>query len=228
MTDKVIIFDSGTLISLSMNGLLNLVKKLKGIFHGKFIITNEVKKEIIDKPITIKRFELEALKIKQLVGEGVLEFPTSLKISDAEISKKTNEILDIANNTFMANGKSIHIIDSGEASCLALSKILDKKKIKNVIAVDERTTRILGEKPENMKKLLGKKLHTNINPKPQNFKFFGGFKFIRSAELVYVAYKKGLVDIKDGKLLLDALLYAVKFKGCAISGDEIREIKKLK
>ena len=228
MTNKVIIFDAGPLISISMNGLLDLVKKLRGIFHGKFIITKEVKKEIIDKPIRIKRFELEALKIKQLLDDGILEFPTSLKISDAEISKKTEEILNIANNTFMSNKKSISIIHSGEASCLALSKILDQKKIKNVIAIDERTTRILGEKPENMKKLLGEKLHTNINPKPQNFKFFGGFKFIRSAELVYVAYKKGLVDIKDSELLLDALLYAVKFKGCAISNDEIREIKKLK
>ena len=228
MTDKAIIFDSGTLISFSMNGLLDLVKKLKGIFNGKFLITSQVKEEIIDKPIKIKRFELEALRIKQLLDQGVLELTDAIGVKQTEVDKKTKEILDIANNTFISDGKGIHIIDSGEASCLALSKILDQKKIKNVIAVDERTTRILGEKPENLKKLLGKRLHTNINPKPQNFRFFGGFNFIRYAELVYVAYKKGLVDLKDGELVLDALLYAMKFKGCAISGDEIREIEKLK
>ena len=45
MTQKVLIFDSGSLISLSINGLLEELKKLKKIFNGEFIITKEVKKE---------------------------------------------------------------------------------------------------------------------------------------------------------------------------------------
>ena len=59
------------------------------------------------------------------------------------------------------------------------------------------------------------------------FERYKKFKVIRSTELIYVAYKKGLVKLK-GKLVLDALLWALKFKGCSISGDEIREIKKIK
>ncbi len=224
--NKIIIFDASTLISLAMNGLLPELKELRKIFKGKFIITKEVKREIIDKPLTIKRFELEALKLKQLLDEKVLEMPLSVRIDDKEISKKINEILDTANNIFIGNEKNIKLIDFGEASCLALSRVLDKKNIKNVIAVDERTTRMLGEKPENLQRLLQKKLHTKIDYKKENFKFFEGFKFIRSSELVYVAYKKGLVKLKDSRVL-DALLYAVKFKGCAISGDEIREIKRI-
>ena len=39
-------------------------------------------------------------------------------------------------------------------------------------------------------------------------------------------YKKKIVEFGN-HVLLDALLYAVKFKGCAISGDEIKEIKNL-
>jgi len=225
-TKKTIIFDSSTLISFAMNGLLPEFRDLKKIFNGKFLITKEVKKEIIDRPLTIKRFELEALKLKQLLDENILEMPSSIKISQNEISNKTNKILDIANNTFKGKGKYIHIIDSGEASCLALSKMLTEKKIKNVIAVDERTTRMLGEKPENLKRLLQKKLHVDVRFKKENFKFFKGFKFLRSSELVYIAYKKNLVRLKNGNVL-DALLYAVKFKGCSISNDEIREIKKL-
>ncbi|MEK6844901.1 MAG: hypothetical protein AABX44_01460, partial [Nanoarchaeota archaeon] len=61
---KVLIFDSGSLISLSMNGLLEELKKLKKIFNGEFIITKEVKKEVVDEPIKIKMYELEALKIQ--------------------------------------------------------------------------------------------------------------------------------------------------------------------
>lgn len=223
---KAIIFDSGVLISFSMNGITYLIKELKEIFNGKFLITNEIKKEIVDKPLTIKRFELEALKLKQLIDEGVLEFPLSLGIKDSEITSKTNEILSIANSTFQGTKKDIHIIDSGEGSCLALSKILDSRGIKNIIAIDERTTRLLAEKPENLIKIFEKKMNTKITVKQQNYKFFSGFKVIRSAELVYVAYKKGLTRLK-AKNTLDALLWAVKFKGAAISGDEIEEIKKL-
>jgi len=223
-TQKAIIFDSSTLISFSMNSLLGELKGLRKIFKGKFIITKEVKKEIVDKPLTIKRFELEALRIKQLLDDKVLELPSSFGVSDGEISKRTSEILEIANNTFSGNEKEIHLIDSGEASCLALSRMLEEKRITNVIAVDERTMRMLGEKPENLKKLLQKKMHTEIAQRKENFRFFRGFRFIRSSELVYVAYKKGIVNLKN-RMVLDALLYAVKFKGCSISDKEIQEIK---
>lgn len=223
---KALIFDSSTLISLSMNGLLEYLTKLKEIFDGKFIITKEVKREIVDKPLTIKRFELEALRVRDLVHEKILEMSDSLGIKDSEISAKTKEIMDISNSTFMEKNRDIHLLSDGEASCMALSKILTQKKIQNVICVDERTIRMLSEKPENLKKLMEKKLHTRINPKTGNYNFFKGFKFIRSTELIYVAYKKKIIHIKNG-VLLDALLYALKFKGCSISDAEIEEIKRL-
>ncbi len=227
MNQKIIIFDASTLISLAMNGLLPELMELKKIFKGKFIITEDVKREIIDRPIKIKRFELEALKLKQLLENKTLEMAFSLGINPEEIKKRTSKFLEIANSIFSNKGKNIKLIDLGETSCLALSRILDERKIENIIAVDERTTRMLSEKPENLEKLLRKKLHISVTFKNENFKYFKGFKFIRSSELVYVMYKKGVTRLKNG-LVLDALLYAVKFKGCAISGDEIREIKNLK
>lgn len=229
MTDqinKAIIFDSGALISFSMNGITNLIRELKKIFKGKFLVTAEIKNEIVDKPMKIKRFELEALKLKALLDEGVLEMPSSLGIKDSEITRKANEFVKIANSTFSGRGKNVRILDMGECSCLALSKILNEKKIKNVLAIDERTTRMIVEKPENLKTILEKKMSTRITAKAENFKFFKEFKVIRSAELVYVAYKKQVIKLKSGPVL-DALLYAVKFKGAAISGDEIEQIKKL-
>jgi len=223
---KVIIFDASTLISFAMNGLLEELKQLRKIFKGKFIITNQVKKEAIDKPLTIKRFELEALKLKELIDTKVLEMPLAVGVKDSEISSKTEEMLDIANNMFVGRGKEVKLIDLGEASCLALSKILSEKKIDNVLAIDERTTRMLVEKPENLQKLLRRKLHAKVDLRKGNFKPFKGFKIIRSVELIYIAYKKKLVRLK-GEKVLDALLYALKFKGCSISGEEIKEIKNL-
>ena len=223
---KAIIFDSGALISFSMNGITDIIKRLKEIFKGKFLITSEIKKEIIDTPMKIRRFGLEALKLKHLLDEGVLELPSSLGIKDSEITKKTNEILNVANATFNGDGKDIHIMHTGEASSLALGKILNERKIKNVIVIDERTTRILVEKPENLIRIFERKMNTKITVKQQNYKVFKDFRIIRSAELVYVAHKKGLIKLKDGNVLSN-LLYAVKFKGAAISGDEIEEIKRI-
>ena len=93
--------------------------------------------------------------------------------------------------------------------------------------VDERTTRMLCEMPKNLRALLESKLHTSVHAEEGNFKFFSGLKIIRSSELSYIAYKKGLIGISASKQLVDALLYAVKFKGCAISSQEIEQIKKL-
>ena len=78
-TKKAVIFDSGALISLSMNGLLDELQKLKGIFKGDFLITEQVKYEVIDKPINIKCFELEALKAQQLLDDKILEMAEEAK-----------------------------------------------------------------------------------------------------------------------------------------------------
>jgi len=226
MSNKVLIFDAGPLISFAMNGLLPELRELKKVFPGKFIITKEVKHEIIDRPINIKRFELEALKLQELINDDVLEFPSVLDINEDKITTKTQDLLNIANGAFTERGKPIHLIDLGETSALVLSRMLTEKGIDNLLAVDERTTRMLCEKPDNLKKLLQKKLHTRVDVKKSLLEHFRGFKIIRSCELGFMIYKKGLTRIKHKKVL-DAMLYALKFKGCSISGDEINRLKKM-
>jgi len=221
--EKVIVFDSGTLINFSMNGLLEVLRNLKKKFNGKFLITKNVEYEIIKRPSNINKYKLGALRLKSLIDEKVIEFPSVLGISEKQVNDRIKKYLDVANNAFYRGERAIHLVDGGEAACLALSSILSEKGIKNVISIDERTTRMIVEKPDNLKKLLERKLHTSIHVKPIG-NLFSGFVFIRSSELVYVAYKKGV--IKKDKNLLDAMLYAVKFRGCAISEEEIKEVEK--
>jgi len=222
---KALIFDSSSLITLTMNSLTDLVGDLKKEFKGKFLIPRQVKYETIDRPLQIKKFELAALKNNELIYKKVLELPEILGINQEELKDKTKEILRISNNAFFARDEFMHIIDDGEAGCMALSLLLSKKGIDNVIVIDERTTRMLGESPGNLRKLFESKLHTKVELK-QDFSFLSKMKFIRSSELVYIAYKKGLVKLKNGNVL-DALLYATKFKGASISIQEIEEIKRL-
>lgn len=219
---KHLIFDSGPLINFSMNSILHILKKLKKEFKGDFLITREVKEEIIDRPQNIKRFELGALRLKELFDEKIIKFADITNEQINQLRRKRKELTNIANSTFRARGKDIHLIDKGESAVLALSLILKD----SAIVIDERTTRMLCENPDNLRKLLQKKLKTKVQAKESNYKFFKGFKIIRSTELVYLAHKKGLIKLKDPKAY-EAMLYGVKFKGCSISEKEIQMLKSL-
>jgi len=221
---KYLIFDSGPLINFSMNGSLPLFKKIKETFGGEFLITPAVKEESIDYPETVIRFELEALRLESLFNEKIIQFPELSKSQEKELKRLTMEMMNLANSTYSAKGKNLQLIGKGEAATLALSILL--KEQQNVIVIDERTTRMLCENPENLRKLLEKKLHTKVKAKKENYSFFQKFKIIRSTELIYIAYKKGLFELKNPKTL-EAMLYAFKFKGTSISENEIKEILRL-
>lgn len=216
---KYLILDAGPIISLSMNGLLYILEELKKDFKGEFIITPDVKFEVFDRPKKIKKYKLEALKVEELIKKGVLKLSTDI-IDTNKLNKETNRILKLVNSSFISY-ENIKLIHKGEASCLAFANLCNAE---NIIAADERTIRMICESPEALKKLMERKLHTKIKIN-RNIKELEKYRFIRSSELVYMAYKKNLIPIKKQKALLDALLYAVKYKGTAVSSDEIEIIK---
>ena len=222
---KYLIFDAGPIISLTMNGLLPVLEKLKKEFDGEFILTPAVKKEVIDKPLKIKKFKLEALQVRELLKKGVFT-PSSKIISNQKLHKESSSILKKVNNFFKSSktGKRIKVLHEGEASCMAFS---DLCSCNNVIVIDERATRILIEAPDNLKRLLSRKLNTEVIEVSRGRNKLNQYKFIRSAELMYMAHKKGLLQEKTGEFL-DAVLFALKFKGTAISSMEIDEIKKMR
>jgi hypothetical protein len=223
---KILIFDSGTLINLSMNGLLYILEDLKKNFDGKFIITYSVKREIVDRPVKIDRFELGALRLMDLIDKGVIELVSALDIDQKELDRRTYELLDRANHFLKVKEKWIDIVSEAEISCLALSEQCTKKGIENLIAIDERTLRILCENPKNLVKIMSHRLHQMVEISDEEYETFSNFRFIRSSEIVYVAYKKNLINIKD-KRILEALLYATKYKGSSISFEEINVLRKL-
>ena len=222
---KFLIFDAGPIISLTMNGLLPVLEKLKQNFDGEFIITPSVKKESVDRPLKIKKYSLEGVKVQNLIDKKVLVSSSDF-VPNSALNRETKRILRVVNSSFRDDkiNEKINLIQQGEAECLAFSNLC---KCDNVIVIDERTTRMLTEAPDKLEHLMEKKLHTSIHADLDSLKELSEFKFIRSAELLYVAYKKDLIGLKKDKTLLDALLYGVKFKGAAISSREIEKIKKL-
>ncbi|MFA5174276.1 MAG: hypothetical protein WC438_03790 [Candidatus Pacearchaeota archaeon] len=220
---KHLIFDSGPLINFSMNGILPILRKLKHEFKGDFLITKEVKQEIIDTPLNIKRFELGAIQLKALFEEGVIKHANINEHEVQRLREIREFLMQTANSTFRANEKDIHLLDKGECAALALCSIL---KDECTLVIDERTTKMLCENPENLRKLLQKKLKTSVKANRENYKHFKDYKIIRSTELAYIAHKKGLIDLKDPRAY-EAMLYGLKYKGCSISEEEIEEMKGL-
>lgn len=222
---KYAIFDSGPLINFSINGMLDIIEKLHASFQGKFLITNYVKKEVYDRPLEIKQFELGAIKINELINNKTLEFPEAASINSRLIEEKTSALTNQINVLAKADGKWVKLVSEAEVSCLVLSDELKKKGHETILVMDERTMRTIAEKPENLEHLMAAHLHKSIKmigkiPDLKNH------QFIRSSELAYTAFKKGLFNTNNAKTL-EALLYATKFKGSSISWDEINTLKKL-
>ena len=222
---KYLIFDAGPIISLAMNGMLPVIEKLKGVFDGEFILTPHVKNEVVNRPMKIKKFKLEAMQVNDMIERGVFKMSGDV-VPQVKLDKEVKRLLKVTNGVLKvtATGEKISIIHDGEAACLAFANLC---KCENVIVIDERTTRMLTESPKGLEKMMEKKLHTPLDANLSLLDELKDFKFIRSAELLFVAWKKGLIHVKKSKDLLDALLYGVKFKGCAISSKEIEEMKRL-
>ncbi|MCP3684881.1 MAG: hypothetical protein GY861_19640 [bacterium] len=229
---KALIFDSGPLISLTMNNLLWLLEPMKKSFGGEFYVTESVKKELVDKPLSTKRFKFEALQIQRYISNGIIKV-----IKNEETKEETVNLLDLANKCIMAKGNFVDIVHYGEIACLAAALKFNA----SAVVIDERTTRKLIESPNKLVKLMGNRLHTDVTVNRANLKKvrdkIKGIKVIRSIEIVTVAYEKGLfhqyvVEEKDvipniKKTLLESLLWGLKLDGCSISDKDIHTLMKI-
>lgn len=225
---KVIVFDSGPIISLTINNLLGLLTNLKEKYKGSFYITDAIRKELIERPLETKKFKFEALQVLRSINSGVLEV-----FNSKELRKKTFHLLDLANKCFKADGNYIQIVHFAEMSGIAAA-ILNNSE---AFVVDERNTRLLIEDPIRLKKILSKKLHTKISVDKKDLDEFRnitkGVKLIRSVELVAIAYELGLLNKylvnvpNPKKTLLEAVLWGVKLNGCSVSEKEIDEIVRM-
>ena len=133
------------------------------------------------------------------------------------------------NHIYHAAGKSLKLIQKGETEMLVLSRELN---IPNLL-MDERTTRFLIESPITLKKHLEDEFHTHVMVNKKSLMSFSeqvkGMNVIRSTELVYTAYENGFFS-KFGaneSEAAEAALYRLKYAGCAVSFNELKEYSKM-
>lgn len=230
---RLLVFDTGPLISLTVNNLLSTLEKLKDSYTGKFVIPESVKDELVDEPLKTKKFMFEAMQVQRLVSTGVLEV-----VEDNDTKELTLELLRLANNSFNAKGKAVQLVQYGEMASIAAAKLLDAE----ALVMDERITRELVEHPKHLADLMERKLHTTVTINSQNVsllqQYLSKTRILRSVELASVAFESGLLDryIAAGEekaipqvkqKLLESVLWGLKMNGCAVSGKEIDQLIKI-
>ncbi|MBI2103330.1 hypothetical protein HYT55_05795 [Candidatus Woesearchaeota archaeon] len=223
--EKILFFDTGPIITLVMSRLGWLLPELKKKLNGRFYITPAVKYELVDRPLTVRRFEFEALQVMKMIREGVLEIFTDVP------RQKVSDLIQLANNSFRLDAKPMDIIQEGEMESAAAALKIGAAGI----VMDERTLRLFIENNRNMKALLEKRFQKQVTPDLTKMDAFSSalqdLTIIRSIELVGVAYSFGLLDsyVPEGKKgreqLLDAVLWNTRYNGCAVTEEEIHDLK---
>lgn len=223
---KALVFDSGPLISLTMNNLLWLIEPLSRLFKGNFYIPEAVKSEIVDEPFQTKKFKFEALQVQEYITKGALKI-----VPDSTTKNETLKLLNIANNCFGIKGQPLTLVHYGEIASLVVANDLNA----SALVMDERVTRELLEHPQHLVKLMSKKLRAKIQPNKAMLAEFkqrtADIRIIRSTELAAIAFEKGLLDryiVKSvpgsRKTLLESVLWGLKLDGCAINKRGINAI----
>jgi len=213
------VIDTGTMITLSSTCLMNVFREFAKYNRLELLVSSDVAQESVWRPITNKRFALNAARIKYAFSEKIVNVvePTN------RIRSEQGKILSLANTIFSTDKGPLTIIQDGEAEALALAKIFNA----HALFIDERTTRYLIEDPLRLKQVLERRQDKEIfYNKESVFSFkemFSELKTFRSVDLIALAFEQNLFDheLAHGKLELEAALYAAKFAGCAVSENEI-------
>ena len=214
----MIVADSSSIISLAVNCLSPVLRKL----DADFVVTPRVYEEIIVRPAGSTRFALEAMRIKTLVDSGAIKL--------VQVRQNTgHELLKVANRVYKIRGRELKIIHPAEAEAMAYACGCRA----DALLIDERITRLLIEDPVSLRDLLSHRNKADVKMNEGKLKRFqaivSDMPIIRSSEVVAVAYEKGILTRMHGvedKKVLDAALTALKSSGCAISWDEISEYQK--
>ncbi len=216
-----LVFDSSSVISVAGSCLMKVLGLLSEQAKGEFIISRSVFNESVNRPMNIRRFELNALRIKKAVEAGWLK----VEERDNETGKNTDKVMGLANGLFSFHGKPFHLIHLGEAETLALSL----RHENSTVVVDERTTRMLLEDPAGLKANIERNHNVRLRVDGGILKkiqeMFPETRIVRSSELMILAFEKRLFreELPPGKESLKAALYSLKYAGCAISFNEIKD-----
>lgn len=213
-----IIFDSSTLISLGSCCLYNTLIQMKELNPDiHFIIPRGVVDEVIKIGDRVIKFAWNASRIQRLVNNQVLEI---IEIKDKSLY---DDLENNINSIIKSDYGNIELLQKGELEGI----ILAKEQNADFLAIDEIITRIFIENPNELKTITEKRyksrIYVDYNKLNQYHEKVAGLKIIRSVDLMAYAYEKGLFSEYSHQNILKALLYSLKYNGCATTFEEIEK-----
>jgi len=214
-----IVCDSSVLISITDAGLFGALVVVSRNLQGSLIISEAVQRESIDRPINNPQYAFSAVRLKRALMDGIFQVATPNPST-------TQKILGLTNSMFSINGRPMNLVHQGEAELLALA--VDNNL--STLLIDERTTRMFVEDPIGMKNHMEREFNAKISVNQKAFQDFQmitrNIHALRSAEVVGLAYEMNYFskfrELKEKAF--ESALYSIKFNGCAISFDEIKEL----
>ncbi|MEK6923624.1 MAG: hypothetical protein AABW54_00090 [Candidatus Micrarchaeota archaeon] len=221
---KSIIFDASTLISLSETCLISALYFLRDQISGKFYVTPAVQREIVSRPLGIRKLEFSAMRLNKLLDDRIIEV-----IATPNLQAETVRLLGLSNNLFYVNGSPLQLLQAGEAECVAS---FEGASI-TAMAADEKTVRQLIEAPLEFSKQIAGEYSGRVQVDDGNLalwrKATNHIKTIRSSELLAVAAGKGFFKdygAASGEART-AAVYALRNAGCSLSQSELVEFEGL-
>src|SRR3989344_88064 len=218
---KKFVLDSSTIITISDNCLIRVMKNLAQKENISFIIPQSVYTESVETPIRIRKYELNAIRIRDAVDEGYIR----VQKSTPQLRARLERLQSLADNLCTFNGERMRLLQLGEMETLALMREINA----DALGIDERTTRMLIEEPRNLLGFLRKrhegKILLNDSALSEFAREYGNIKIVRSAELIALAYEDGSFgqELHTSKQALEAALFAAKYGGGAGSADGIKK-----
>ena len=212
---KNIVCDTSSLISLADNCLLKHLAKI----NANFLVPQGVRSELVENPLHTHRFKLRALEMNHYFENGLIR-----EVKNDKIFPEAQRLAGLANTLFYYKDQPVRIIQEGEAESLALLRLTNEK----TLLIDERTTRHLIEDVDKLQKFIqgrtGLQLEVNTKARKQLQNDLLGINVMRSSEIIAFLYEQHLTEHHaPEKAFLEAGLYAVKFSGCSITDDEIKQ-----
>ncbi|MAF36787.1 hypothetical protein CL622_06740 [archaeon] len=220
MAKKSLLFDTSTVISLVTNNMLWVLPELKKKFDGRFLVAPAVYQEMIKVPMNSRKYKFEAMVVCEYIHHGHIKVCDNIKLEP-----KTDAMMSLTNSIYKIKERNLNLFHRGEMDTVVLAMALGN----SAIATDERSTRMLIEDPKRLAKILSMKLHAKVKIQKDKLKQFrekvGKMQVLRSTEIGMLAIEHGLLDEfyahHTKQDVVDAVLWGLKTRGCAISGEEI-------
>ena len=210
--DTVFSLDTGTIITLLTSRLIHVLDRIKTKHTVRFTITPYVYEELVNKPASIKKYQLESLEVKMLIEKGVLELQNVSKQRVNQAEKRADQIIEV-------DGQPIDLVQKAEVSCLVTG---------NPTLMDERTLRLICEDSEELLQVMTIRKRKAVGLNKNALQAFQAYvncpPIFRSVELITWAIMNGhLSDYKldNPTFAIESMLWSCKHNGAAVSNEEV-------